>query len=608
MFALIAKDHEWLLRGALAAALTYSGSAAIHACVLVWRGPIYGDNDVQALVAILSTSCIIIVPLLNWSSTLRSIGARPIILYWGVLVTVGFVCMFIPIWTYLSADWIFFDYTYRIRYEPTIWWPDDLDLMGIEYPVNATALLGCAAPHRFDDGSTNTSESYLGEYTITPQFVIDYRCENPCANFHGMSLFRTDSEIQLLTYDQGLNAIGEVPPGSKQREQKFIYGYETYGLIMLPYILVQGIWAAFFGRRSPSQVRDNFYIFLKGLTLRAPAAKKSRTQLREYQLPEKGRWHAGSRQKLIAKYWALAIYAWAILITLICPPLFVINVVANELSLSNYIESEPPTQVGQWTPWASTGLVLFAALIGRYNDSFVQTVKSVSKYTLWRLKGRPDSSSNERSPWAQIETGTPSTHGDSRSETQSQHSDSYSKVARMFEEVAIEASTRRWELVSGPIRRFRHWLQAEWNNVYDFWINPDLVVRQWLRHPLDPTSGASALIAQLHSNSFPLDVRGLEIERRPTLARHTEDSTDQTDAVISLGAIQPITKFTLRAQDLPEETGSCRQRSGVGDDGAALSKKTTHDDGRNIRSKKSPPASVRVSTEEQSRWAQDDRV
>ena len=31
LFALLARNHDWLIGGALAAALTYSGGAAIHA-------------------------------------------------------------------------------------------------------------------------------------------------------------------------------------------------------------------------------------------------------------------------------------------------------------------------------------------------------------------------------------------------------------------------------------------------------------------------------------------------------------------------------------------------------------------------------------------------
>jgi hypothetical protein len=55
--------------------LSYSGTAAFHAVLLIWRGPAEGAQDIDALVAILSTACLISVPLLNWSSTLRKLGA-----------------------------------------------------------------------------------------------------------------------------------------------------------------------------------------------------------------------------------------------------------------------------------------------------------------------------------------------------------------------------------------------------------------------------------------------------------------------------------------------------------------------------------------------------
>ena len=78
-----------------------------------------GELDRDALLAILSASCVIIVPLLNWSETLRKFGqpkeeneskasralgykkhsndqpTRAIIIYWGFLVTVGFMAIFV---------------------------------------------------------------------------------------------------------------------------------------------------------------------------------------------------------------------------------------------------------------------------------------------------------------------------------------------------------------------------------------------------------------------------------------------------------------------------------------------------------------------------------
>ena len=128
MFALVARTHEWLIAGALTAGLVYSGVAAIHACLLIWRGPSLGELDFFALMGILGSSCIIAVPLLNWSSTIRHLGqtkidpwgkrespqfpkleedwvqatkkreisnTRTVIVWWAFLVAVGFLALFV---------------------------------------------------------------------------------------------------------------------------------------------------------------------------------------------------------------------------------------------------------------------------------------------------------------------------------------------------------------------------------------------------------------------------------------------------------------------------------------------------------------------------------
>lgn len=455
----------------------------------------------------------------------------------------GFISVFVAVWAYLLSWNLYVYETFNIAYEPTIWWPDDLTLMNVEYEVNVSAILGCTPPHKFDG---------YGGYTITPQFATDYRCENPCANFHGMSLFRTDSEIQLLDFDQANAALGWVTP-SVAKTQAFVYGYDTYGLIMLPYILIQGFWAAFFGRRSPAQVRDNFYIFLKGLRLRKNGLRMTRLPSgRLAELTGTSWRETGLLQKLFAKYWALLIYAWAILITLICPPLFIINVVANELSLAQLLESEPPTTIGQWSSWASTGLVLFAALVGKYHDLYVSNVIRATNYTLWRMRGRPEKA--RKPSWAGVDG--PGAQSQGRTEFQMMrlnesaeqplYSDSYAKIGRKLEADAGRSAKRRWRHLTGPIKQFFTWLHHEWINVWEFWEDPDLIARQWLRHPLDHSTGASALIAQLHSNSFPLDVRGLEIERRPTFTRQNTDTETNSDAVIALGGIQPMKKIKTK--------------------------------------------------------------
>ena len=87
--------------------------------LLKWRGPAWGELDVVALLVILSVSCITMVPLLNWSSTIGTAGrpdlqncennkrpkvikkvdasARIILVFWSLLVIVGFMSAFIAL-------------------------------------------------------------------------------------------------------------------------------------------------------------------------------------------------------------------------------------------------------------------------------------------------------------------------------------------------------------------------------------------------------------------------------------------------------------------------------------------------------------------------------
>ncbi len=90
VFGLLASRLKWLVAGTLAAALTYSGTAAIQACLLVWYGPLHGELDLYALTIILSMSSLVTVPSIDWSGIFRNLGsgdghsgARATIIYWG---------------------------------------------------------------------------------------------------------------------------------------------------------------------------------------------------------------------------------------------------------------------------------------------------------------------------------------------------------------------------------------------------------------------------------------------------------------------------------------------------------------------------------------------
>ncbi|KAL8663459.1 MAG: hypothetical protein Q9202_003876 [Teloschistes flavicans] len=93
-FAVVAHRQEWLIRGSLAAAMTYSASASVHAVVIAAASQNHRilDLDIVGVYCITSSSIITLGPMLDWCHALRESKARPIVVAWGVVVSVGVVC------------------------------------------------------------------------------------------------------------------------------------------------------------------------------------------------------------------------------------------------------------------------------------------------------------------------------------------------------------------------------------------------------------------------------------------------------------------------------------------------------------------------------------
>ncbi|KAK2788147.1 hypothetical protein FQN53_004032 [Emmonsiellopsis sp. PD_33] len=79
VFAILGRYQRWLAMGALASALSYAGSTAIHAMALITsRRPVF-DPDILAARAVLSTGCL--APLV-----LRIAGI------WGNIILFQYIC------------------------------------------------------------------------------------------------------------------------------------------------------------------------------------------------------------------------------------------------------------------------------------------------------------------------------------------------------------------------------------------------------------------------------------------------------------------------------------------------------------------------------------
>ncbi|MCJ1314824.1 hypothetical protein MMC15_000136 [Xylographa vitiligo] len=461
LFALLARTHQWLIAGALAAALTYSGTAAIHACMLIWRGPSNGETDYWALLAILSTSCILTVPLINWSNTLRTLGAkrdkydsasRTIIIYWGFLVAVGFLCCFVAIW--------------------------DRRINLPIYNFSAIDEVTCVPP----GGKMNYTVGQNPEWTVLvvdAEFVQTNNCLDPCNGAQidpynllpipgGTAIFRNMDDSQILTMAE-INYLTDIGISKSQsRNLHFVEFYVQWGLLVLPYILLQGIYAAFFGRKAPREVRDMLYFYFKDRRIPyfTSAWAKQRSVSAYIRAKRVQRW--------LSQYFCLTMYLWAIFVTILCGPLLVANVVASEIALDHVAQSESAIHVGAWAPWAAAGLVIFAAGVARFQTAIVINIEEmfqeladrtghifrVSKRRLRTLHHKPQT--------------------DSEKASRPVLKDSNSHSAAPFPQVVRKTGWSAFETLGGPLNRIRdrtnisfNVVEKEWFCFWQFCKNPD---------------------------------------------------------------------------------------------------------------------------------------
>jgi hypothetical protein len=81
--------------------MTFSGSAAIHAFILVHSHQASGDSidlDIVAIWPILAIGAVTVVPILMWSPIARKSAGIPIIVYWGILNWLSAASIVLAIW------------------------------------------------------------------------------------------------------------------------------------------------------------------------------------------------------------------------------------------------------------------------------------------------------------------------------------------------------------------------------------------------------------------------------------------------------------------------------------------------------------------------------
>jgi hypothetical protein len=224
IFALVGRRNEWLVGGALIAAMGYSRAAAVHAYLLAWRGPASGELDIWALATILGSSCIITVPLLNWSRTLRTLGKttgrqgayRTIIVCWGLLVAVGLISIIILI-GHIGPT-----YVWALEMSPTI---NKIFNYTITCTIYAAGL--DFSQSNFGDLNYTLWQQYQGvDYPLIVlynEWISEYNCGPIYPDNGPVAIFRSQGDYSILTLKElsaiSLDLAGNPTLGERQARQ-----------------------------------------------------------------------------------------------------------------------------------------------------------------------------------------------------------------------------------------------------------------------------------------------------------------------------------------------------------------------------------------------------
>ncbi|KAI9678290.1 MAG: hypothetical protein M1817_006235 [Caeruleum heppii] len=203
------RKHEWIVAGALTAATTYAGAAAVHAISLIVTQATIAEYDIPVLKLIVGSGSLAAAPLLQWSSTVRRFNIKSILLCWNFLLLIAYFILV------LGAT-------------PSI----------PPFAIECDALSGKTL-----------------ETTISAGLLSHYGCQNPCEDPRTRVIFRPPSTavITPATYPKPRGVHGdELTDGLTT----VLYFAEMVTLLFLPF---QWFYLCLSGSQSTRDVRNSLF-------------------------------------------------------------------------------------------------------------------------------------------------------------------------------------------------------------------------------------------------------------------------------------------------------------------------------------------------------------
>jgi hypothetical protein len=309
ILGIFGRVQEWLVIGALASALTYAGTAAVHAMTLCASRQTVFDLDILGAFAVLSTGALAYITLSNWSTTFRNSRARVVMLCWGVLIGVGVI--------FGRAE------LYDTKLSP-----------GEPACYSSTGVL-LSQPFQLQDSSFNcTYECFSARKPMRKQSeTIAIRKAVLTGKFSRLSVVLVGPVMYAAGAAITWDAREHTPSQSLTR------------LVM-----------SYLSPKHHPEITKSIY--------KAASETWYGGYFALFTFVRRERW---SVRKFLLSCFALPWFALGLALDLLCIPLLITNVILNEVNLlaTHLPTNEPPFAFGQWGPIVSSVLIVIATIINK---------------------------------------------------------------------------------------------------------------------------------------------------------------------------------------------------------------------------------------------------
>ncbi|KFY46373.1 hypothetical protein V495_02527 [Pseudogymnoascus sp. VKM F-4514 (FW-929)] len=361
VFSLVFRRHVWISVAALGTAMTYAAVSAVHLFALVgsfrFRDPgfvstesnkDYVDLDIFGIFPILTAAGIMLTPILMWSNTVRRHHAQPVIVCWGALV---FVALATCIGVLMRGLGIINGGTMSIN----------------ELPSFASCI--------------KTPECMnLQEGLLYRDFYKKCECFDFCGTLSPTAAMRS-----------GENMVPFLITGAnKAADNDKFWKLFIVNLFALAFITINGAIGVLESYYSQSEVRNAIFRVCNAdlrLWIKVLFEGERQDSFLRQSNRESVRIHKTKRKRvrfLFAKTMATMFYLLAILLSVLCPVVFITSVISSEILIQNYPPSEHSDAVGAWGAWVGAALVILAAVIDRYSTAWLNSILVVLR-AMWRV-------------------------------------------------------------------------------------------------------------------------------------------------------------------------------------------------------------------------------